>query len=105
MTWEGYNYEDAVLLNERMVKEDVFTSIHIAEYETESRDTKPVSYTHLDVYKRQPHRALSADDRLHHVRRWRRVHRQHQRLSLIHISGPSFVSRASVSYSSMWMEV
>ncbi|WP_337541361.1 DNA-directed RNA polymerase subunit beta, partial [Clostridium sp.] len=40
MTWEGYNYEDAVLLNERMVKEDVFTSIHIEEYETESRDTK-----------------------------------------------------------------
>ena len=40
MTWEGYNYEDAVLLSERMVKEDVFTSIHIEEYETESRDTK-----------------------------------------------------------------
>ena len=40
MTWEAYNYEDAVLLNERMVKEDVFTSIHIEEYETESRDTK-----------------------------------------------------------------
>ena len=40
MTWEGYNYEDAVLLNERMVQEDVFTSIHIEEYETEARDTK-----------------------------------------------------------------
>ena len=40
MTWEGYNYEDAVLLNERMVKEDVFTSIHIEEYEVEARDTK-----------------------------------------------------------------
>ena len=40
MTWEGYNYEDAVLLNERMVKEDVFTSIHIEEFETEARDTK-----------------------------------------------------------------
>ena len=40
MTWEGYNYEDAILLNERVVKEDVFTSIHIEEYETESRDTK-----------------------------------------------------------------
>ena len=40
MTWEGYNYEDAVLLNERLVKEDVFTSIHIEEYETEARDTK-----------------------------------------------------------------
>ena len=40
MTWEGYNYEDAVLLNERMVKDDVFTSIHIEEYETEARDTK-----------------------------------------------------------------
>ena len=39
-TWEGYNYEDAILLNERMVKDDVFTSIHIEEYETESRDTK-----------------------------------------------------------------
>ena len=40
MTWEGYNYEDAVLLNERMVQEDVFTSIHIEEFETEARDTK-----------------------------------------------------------------
>jgi DNA-directed RNA polymerase subunit beta len=40
MTWEGYNYEDAVLLNERLVKEDVYTSIHIEEYEMESRDTK-----------------------------------------------------------------
>ena len=40
MTWEGYNYEDAVLLNERLVQEDVFTSIHIEEFETEARDTK-----------------------------------------------------------------
>ncbi|MBO5099462.1 MAG: DNA-directed RNA polymerase subunit beta, partial [Clostridia bacterium] len=40
MTWDGYNYEDAILLNEKLVKEDVFTSIHIEEYETESRDTK-----------------------------------------------------------------
>ncbi len=40
MTWEGYNYEDAVLINERLVKEDVYTSIHIEEYETEARDTK-----------------------------------------------------------------
>ncbi len=40
MTWEGYNYEDAVLLNERMVQEDVFTSIHIEEFETEARNTK-----------------------------------------------------------------
>ena len=40
MTWEGYNYEDAILLNERMVKDDVFTSIHIEEYELEARDTK-----------------------------------------------------------------
>ncbi len=40
MTWEGYNYEDAVLLNERLVREDVFTSIHIEEYELECRDTK-----------------------------------------------------------------
>ncbi len=40
MTWEGYNYEDAILINERLVKEDVFTSIHIEEYEAESRDTK-----------------------------------------------------------------
>ncbi len=40
MTWEGYNYEDAILLNEKLVKEDVFTSIHIEEYETEARDTK-----------------------------------------------------------------
>ena len=40
MTWEGYNYEDAVLLSERIVKEDVFTSIHIEEYDMEARDTK-----------------------------------------------------------------
>ena len=40
MTWEGYNYEDAVLLNEKMVREDICTSIHIEEYETEARDTK-----------------------------------------------------------------
>ena len=40
MTWEGYNYEDAVLINERLVKEDLYTSIHIEEYETEARDTK-----------------------------------------------------------------
>ena len=40
VNWEGYNYEDAILLNERLVKEDVFTSIHIEEHETEARDTK-----------------------------------------------------------------
>ena len=40
MTWEGYNYEDAVLISEKVVREDVFTSIHIEEYETEARDTK-----------------------------------------------------------------
>ena len=40
MTWEGYNYEDAVLISEKLVKEDVYTSIHIEEHETEARDTK-----------------------------------------------------------------
>ncbi len=40
MTWEGYNYEDAVLLSERLVQEDVYTSVHINEYEAEARDTK-----------------------------------------------------------------
>ncbi len=40
MNWEGYNYEDAVLLNERLVRDDVYSSIHIEEYETEARDTK-----------------------------------------------------------------
>ena len=40
MTWEGYNYEDAVLINEKIVREDVYTSIHIEEYETEARETK-----------------------------------------------------------------
>ncbi|MDO5015022.1 MAG: DNA-directed RNA polymerase subunit beta [Clostridia bacterium] len=40
MTWEGYNYEDAVLLNEKLVRDDVFTSIHIEKYEVEARDTK-----------------------------------------------------------------
>ena len=40
LTWEGYNYEDAILINEKLVKEDVFTSIHIEKYECEARDTK-----------------------------------------------------------------
>lgn len=40
MSWEGYNYEDAILISENLVKEDVFTSIHIEEHETETRDTK-----------------------------------------------------------------
>ena len=40
MTWEGYNYEDAVLISERLVRDDVYTSVHIEEYESESRDTK-----------------------------------------------------------------
>jgi DNA-directed RNA polymerase subunit beta len=40
MTWEGYNYEDAILLNERLVMEDVFTSLHVEEYECDARDTK-----------------------------------------------------------------
>ena len=40
ITWEGYNYEDAMLISENLVKDDVFTSIHIEEYECESRDTK-----------------------------------------------------------------
>ena len=40
MTWEGYNYEDAVLLSEKLVKEDYFTSVHIEEYECDARDTK-----------------------------------------------------------------
>ena len=40
MTWEGYNYEDAVLLSEKLVQDDVYTSVHIEEYEAEARDTK-----------------------------------------------------------------
>ena len=40
MPWEGYNYEDAILISEKLVKDDVFTSIHIEEYECEARDTK-----------------------------------------------------------------
>lgn len=40
MTWEGFNYEDAIIMNERLVKDDIYTSIHIEEYESESRDTK-----------------------------------------------------------------
>ena len=46
MTWEGYNYEDAVLLSERLVQDDVYTSVHIEEYEAEAR---AVSYTHLKL--------------------------------------------------------
>ena len=40
ITWEGYNYEDAMLISEELVREDVFTCIHIEEYECEARDTK-----------------------------------------------------------------
>ncbi len=40
MTWEGYNYEDAVLINEKIVRDDVYTSIHIEEYDIDARDTK-----------------------------------------------------------------
>ncbi len=40
MTWDGYNYEDAIILSERLVKDDVYTSVHIEEYESEARDTK-----------------------------------------------------------------
>ena len=40
MTWEGYNYEDAILLNERLSQDDVFTSVHIEEHEIDARDTK-----------------------------------------------------------------
>ena len=40
MPWEGYNYEDAILISEKLVQEDVFTSIHIEEYECDARDTK-----------------------------------------------------------------
>ncbi len=40
MPWHGYNYEDAILLSQRMTKDDVYTSIHIEKYETEARDTK-----------------------------------------------------------------
>ena len=40
MPWEGYNYEDAILLSERLVREDMFTSIHIEKHEVEARDTK-----------------------------------------------------------------
>ncbi|WP_100332783.1 DNA-directed RNA polymerase subunit beta [Bacillus xiapuensis] len=48
MTWDGYNYEDAIIMSERLVKDDVYTSIHIEEYESESRDTKlgPEEITH-----------------------------------------------------------
>ncbi len=51
MTWEGYNYEDAVLLSERLVQNDVYTSIHIEEYEAEARDTKLGTGRN---YKRRP---------------------------------------------------
>ena len=64
MTWEGYNYEDAVLLNEKIVREDVYTSIHIEEYETESRDTKlgPEEITH--IYKSRSLYGNSVPDRI-----------------------------------------
>ena len=53
MTWEGYNYEDAVLLSERLVKEDVYTSVHIEEYETEARDTKLGPEDHKGSFRKR----------------------------------------------------
>ena len=49
MAWEGYNYEDAILINEKLVKEDALTSIHIEEYESEARDTKWGAGNHEDI--------------------------------------------------------
>ena len=57
MTWEGYNYEDAVLLSEKLVQEDVYTSVHINEFEADARDTK------LDVIKENKVSAQVAIDR------------------------------------------
>ena len=51
MTWEGYNFEDAILISERLVKEDVYTSIHIEEYEAEARDTKLGLKRLLEIYQ------------------------------------------------------
>ena len=78
MTWEGYNYEDAIILNERLLMDDVLTSLHIEEYEAEARDTKlgPEEITRdipnvgeEDVYKRQQYDRqwgnVSCD--LHHI--------------------------------------
>ena len=48
MPWKGYNFEDAIVISERMMRDDIFTSVHVDEYIMEA-----VSYTHLDVYKRQ----------------------------------------------------
>ncbi|MDP4108616.1 MAG: DNA-directed RNA polymerase subunit beta, partial [Bacillota bacterium] len=64
MTWEGYNYEDAILINERLVKDDVFTSIHIEEYEIEARDTKlgPEVITR-DIPSSNPAEISDLDDR------------------------------------------
>ena len=70
MTWEGYNYEDAILLNERLVRDDVFTSIHIEEYETESRDTKlgPEEITR-DIPNVGEDTLKDLDERRHHPHR------------------------------------
>ncbi|MCX7615072.1 MAG: DNA-directed RNA polymerase subunit beta, partial [Clostridiales bacterium] len=64
MTWEGYNYEDAILINERLVRDDVFTSIHIEEYEIEARDTKlgPEVITR-DIPSSNPAEIADLDDR------------------------------------------
>ena len=49
MPWNGYNFEDSILISEKVVQDDVFTSIHVEEFEVMARDTKPVSYTHLTL--------------------------------------------------------
>jgi DNA-directed RNA polymerase subunit beta len=70
MTWEGYNYEDAVLINERLVRDDVYTSIHIEEYETEARDTKlgPEEITR-DIPERRRRRAEGSRRARHYPHR------------------------------------
>ncbi|MFR2019550.1 MAG: hypothetical protein ACLS6G_03095 [Christensenellales bacterium] len=61
MTWEGYNYEDAVLLSEELVRNDVFTSIHLEKYECEARDTKLGAEKHLRPAERRRRRAARLD--------------------------------------------
>ena len=78
MPWQGHNYEDAIILSQRLVQEDVLTSIHIEEHEVDARDTKlgPEEITR-DIPNVSEEMLADLDERGHHPHRRRGHHRRH----------------------------
>jgi DNA-directed RNA polymerase subunit beta len=78
MPWEGYNFEDAILLSERLVRDDVFTSIHVSEFQVEARDTKMgAEEITKDIPNVGAESLAHLDDNGHHPRGRRRGPRRH----------------------------